>query len=195
MPDLITVLVGVFSLVLGWGLKTVTDAWTWRRQQVLGAYLELLEAVDRYGPEVGRLWSLGITERGPDWADRAEKVREDLGPIDRAHGKLSLVAGPHAAAVGFELYLACERMFRRAVALPPCPADHYHDASVRMVKTYHDVVDEGRRELALRRWYERLPGVTRWELMQARMLELNQTDPYPDATNPDKQPPAGAPPV
>jgi hypothetical protein len=191
MPDLITILVGGVGLVLGWALKTLADSWTWRRQQVLNAYLDLLDAVDLFGPQAGRAWSLGITGRAQDWADRAEEARQYLGAVDRAHGKLTLVAGPRAMAVGFELYIACERMFRRAVALPPSAADHYHEVSELMVKTYHDVVNEGRKELWLRHWQERIPGrESRWEMMSRRLGELNLTDPYPDATNPSKQPPS-----
>jgi hypothetical protein len=44
MPDFITVLVGLVSLVLGWGLTTLATAWGWRRQQVRDAYVELLDA-------------------------------------------------------------------------------------------------------------------------------------------------------
>jgi len=193
MPDIITIVVGVVSLFLGWCLKTLTDAWTWRRQQVLDAYLELLDAVDRFGPQASRLWSSGITDRSQEWVDHAEAVREELVVVDRAHGKLSLVAGSRGASVGFELYLACERLFRRAVALPPTAAAHYHDGSIEMVKTFHDVVEEGRREMALRRWRDRLPGrrESRFEMMSRRLDDLNRTDPYPDATNPSKQTPSG----
>lgn len=187
MPDLITIL---GAAVVGWVLKTVADKWTWRRQQVLDAYLELLGAVDRFGPKVGRVWSSGITGRSLEWSTRADEVmRDDLGSIDRAHGKLSLVAGARGSTAGFELYIACERMFRRAVALPPTAADHYHEASVFMVKTFHDVVEEGRKEMWLRHWREGLPGrESRFDMMSRRLAELNRTDPYPDATNPSKQP-------
>ena len=53
MPDPLALAVGVFSLILGWGLTTLANAWTWRRQQVLDAYVDLLEA----------LWILGQDPR------------------------------------------------------------------------------------------------------------------------------------
>jgi hypothetical protein len=189
MPDLITGLVAVAGIIVGWGLKTLTDAWSWRRQQVLDAYLELLAAVDDYGSQASRLWSSGITDRSQEWVELAEGIREELVRVDRAHGKLSLVAGSRGAAVGFELYIACEVMFRRAVALPPSAAAHYHAASLQMVKTYHDFVEEGRREMALRRWRDRLPGrrETRFEMMSRRLDDLNRTDPFPVETNPSAQ--------
>lgn len=190
MPDVLTILGGV---VVGWLLKTTADRWSWRRQQVLTAYLELLDAVDRFGPLAGRVWASRTTDIGQtvqDVARDAEVALQGLVAIDRANGKLVLVGGARGSSLGFDLYVACEVMFRRAVAIPPSPAAHYHDASMQMVQAYHDLVNEGRREMGLRHWWERLPGrVSRFEVMSRRLAELNRTDPYPDATNPSKQSP------
>jgi hypothetical protein len=191
MPDLITILGGA---VLGWLLKTVADKWTWRRQQVLDAYLGMLDAVDLFGPLAGRLWGLvvaaprlNLTER--DLTERSERAQQGLIAIDRAHGKLVLVAGARGASLAFDLYVACEVMFRRAVALPPSTAERYTEASMQMVKTYHDLVDEGRREMGLKHWRERMPGqVARFDLMKRRLAELNRTDPFPPGTDPAAQP-------
>ena len=186
MPDLITLLVGTVSLILGWSLKTLADTWTWRRQQVLDAYLELLDAADRYAMQVSKLWSSGSetteeTKRTVAWIANAESVRgEGLAAVDRAHGKLSLVSGRQGSRVSGELYIACDRMFRRAISIPPSSTDHYHESSIAFVKAYHDVVDEARREMGLRHWHERLQGrESNFEFMVRRMDELNKTDPLP----------------
>lgn len=191
MPDLITVLVAVVSLVLGWGLKTLADAWTWRREQVLEAYLELLDAADRYSMDVSRLWNEGSettaeTMRTPAWVSKAQEVRgQGIAAVDRAHGKLILVGGSGGARASGELYLACEVMFRRAISLPPSTVDHFQEAAVAFSKTYHDVVEQARREMGLRHWRERVPGrESNFEFMRRRMAELNQTDPLPGAGKP-----------
>ncbi len=188
MPTLITALVGIVGLFLGWGLKTLTEAWTWRRQQRLDAYVELLEAVDRYSLPVGQLWTSGreMAERTDEWVDRAELVRQQLLAVDRSHGKLSLVAGPRGADVAFEVYFACEREYRRALAVPPSSSDHYQEASVQTIKAYSDLVDQGRREMWLQHWPERLPfRESRFAIHQRRFAELNRTDPYPTRSEPE----------
>jgi hypothetical protein len=187
MPDLITVLVGV---VIGWILKTYSETWTWRRQQVLQAYMELLDAADRYSLQVSRLWSSGRettdeTERTVVWVTSAQEVRLGIASVDRAHGKLTLVSGWGGARVSSELYLACEVMFRRAIAIPPSTVDHYQEAAVAFAKVYHDVVEQARREMGLRHWRERIPGrESNFEFMRRRMAALNQTDPLPGAEKP-----------
>ena len=191
VPDPVTVLVGIVSLVLGWGLTTIASAWTWRRQQVLDAYVDLLEALDRSSVPMGQLWTSGraMDKRTGEWAALAELVRQHLVEIDRAQGKLALVAGRRGADVAFELYFAADREFRRAVAVPPSTSDHYREASLQTAKAYLDVVDQGRREMWLRHWRELLPGrESTFDKHDRRFTELNRTDPYPDATNPGKQP-------
>jgi hypothetical protein len=191
MPDLITVLVGLFSLILGWALTTLAGAWTWRRQQVLDAYVELLDALDRSSLPMGQLWTSGkeMAERTGEWGDRAELVRQHLVEIDRAQGKLSLVAGRRGADVAFELYFACEREYRRAVAVPPSTSDHYREASLQTAKAYFDVVDQGRREMWLRHWRELLPSRdSTFEIHKRRFAELNRTDPYPGPQKPKQTP-------
>jgi hypothetical protein len=188
MPDIITVLGGA---VLGWILKTVADKWTWRRQ---------LDAVDLFGPLAGRLWGLvaaaaqlNLTER--ELTERSERAQQGLLAIDRAHGKLVLVAGPRGASLAFDLYVACEVMFRRAVALPPSTAQRYREGSMQMVKIYHDLVDEGRREIGLKRWRERTPGQgSRFDLMKRRFAELDRTEPFPPGSDPAAQPSEPKPP-
>jgi len=187
VPDPITVLVGIVSLFLGWGLKTVTDSWTWRRQQVLDAYVQLLDAFDRYSLPVGQLWSSGkeMANRNDEWVDRAERVREHLAEIDRIQGKLRLVAGRRGADVAFEMYFACDREFRRAIAIPPSSFDHYQEASLQSAKTYFDLVDQGRREMWLRHWRELLPGrEPTFERHERSFAELDRTDPYPVVKKP-----------
>lgn len=184
MPDGITVLVGVASLVLGWGLKTVTDAWTWRRGQVLDAYVEFLGAIDKYSLQVGQVWTQGtpLTIRDDKWVTRAQKAQEGLLGVDRAHGKLSLVARPRGAAKAFDAYIACEIVFRRAVANPPKTTEQFQSALRAMNSAYQGVVEQGRTEMGLRHWRERLPGnKPRWDTYVRRIAELNETDPYPDA--------------
>src|SRR2546428_6473654 len=119
MPDLITIVLGA---ALGWILKTVADNWIWRRQQVLDAYVELLEALDRSSVPMGQLWTSGkdMAKRTDEWVALGEAVRQHLVEIDRAQGKLALVAGRRGADVAFELYFASEREYRRAPAAPPC---------------------------------------------------------------------------
>lgn len=183
--NLTTALVGVASLILGWGLKTLTDSWTWRRQQVLNAYLELLEATDRCGNELGRVWNSGreINRRTEKWVDQALAVRDnEIEAVDRATGKVFLVARHTGAKAAIELYVACERMYRRAIAKPPSPWDHYHAAAVEMVKAYHGVVDQARHEMDLRHWQDRLPGrESRFDLTAKRLKELDRIDPLPRA--------------
>jgi hypothetical protein len=191
--DPITLLIGVVSVVLGWGLKTLADAWTWRRQQVLDAYLELIDAADRYSMEVSRLWSAGSettaeTMRTVAWVAKAQEVRgRGLAAVDRAYGKLSLVGGWGGARVSGELYLACEVMFRRAIAVPPSTVDHYQESAVAFSKVYLDVVEQARREMGLRHWRERVSRrESNFEFMRRRMAELNQTDPLPGAGKPEQ---------
>ena len=194
MPDLITVLVGVVSLVLGWGLTTLASAWTWRRQQVLDAYVELLEALDRSSVPMGQLWTSGrdMDKRTDEWIALAEHVRQHLVEIDRAQGKLALVAGRGGAQVAFELYFASDREFRRAIAVPPSTPDHYREASLQTAKAYLDVVDQGRREMWLRHWRELLPGrESTFEKHDRRFRELDRTDPYP-VVKKTEQPPGGS---
>jgi hypothetical protein len=188
MPEVITVLVGV---VIGWVLKTFTETWTWRRQQVLDAYMELLDAADRYSIQVSQLWSSGRgispeTQRTVAWVDNAQEVRQaGIGAVDRAHGKLSLVSGWDGARVSGELYISCERMFRRAISIPPSSPDHYQEASIAFVRSYHDVVDQARKEMWLRHWRDRLPGrESTFEFVRRRLTELDQTDPLLGATKP-----------
>jgi len=183
--DLTTLLVGVASLVLGWGLKTWTESWTWRRQQVLDAYMELLDTADRCGPDIGRVWNTGqkTAMRDQVWVDRALTAQVRLEDVDRASGKMFLVANsPAAAEAAIELYIALLRMYRRAIARPPRSWDDFHAASIEMVKAYHDVVDHGRKEMALRNWRDRLPGqVSRFELTDRKLQELDKLDPLPKA--------------
>jgi len=179
LPDLITIFVGA---VLGWILKTVADKWTWRRQQVLDAYVDLLEALDRSSVPMGQLWTSGrdMARRNDEWVALAELVREHLVEIDHAQGKLALVAGRRGADVAFELYFASDREFRRAIAVPPSTSDHYREASLQTAKAYFDVVDQGRREMWLRHWRELHPGrESTFEKHDRRFTELNRTDPYP----------------
>jgi hypothetical protein len=179
LPDLITIFVGA---VLGWILKTVADKWTWRRQQVLDAYVDLLEALDRSSVPTGQLWTSGrdMAKRNDEWVALAELVRQHLVEIDHAQGKLALVAGRRGADVAFELYFASDREFRRAIAVPPSTSDHYREASLQTAKAYFDVVDQGRREMWLRHWRELLPGrESTFEKHDRRFTELNRTDPYP----------------
>jgi hypothetical protein len=187
MPDLITVLVGVVSLLLGWGLTTLASAWTWRRQQVLDAYVELLEAFDNLSLPMGQLWTSGreMAKRGDAWRDRAEVVRQHLVDVDRAQGKLSLVAGRRGADAAFELYFACDREYRRAVAIPPSTFDHYQEASLQSVKAYFNLVVQGRGEMWLRHWRELFPGrESSFDRHTRRFDELNRTDPYPGLPSP-----------
>jgi hypothetical protein len=187
LPELITVLVGVG---IGWVLKTYSETWTWRRQQVLDAYIALLEAADRYSLLVSQLWSSGSetskeTQRTVAWVARAQDVRQGIAAVDRAHGKLTLVSGWGGARVSGELYLSCEVMFRRAISIPPSSVDHYQQAPVAFVKAYGDVVEQARKEMGLRHWRERLPGrESNFEFMRRRMAELNETDPLPVAETP-----------
>ncbi len=188
MPDLITIFVGA---VLGWILKTVADKWTWRRQQVLDAYVDLLEALDRSSVPMGQLWTSGrdIAKRTDEWVALAELVRQHLVEIDRAQGKLALVAGRRGADVAFELYFASDREFRRAIAVPPSTPDHYREASLQTAKAYFDVVDQGRREMWLRHWREVLPGrESTFEKHDRRFAELDRTDPYPVAKKTEQPP-------
>lgn len=197
MLDPVAVGVGIFSLVLGWGLTTIASAWTWRRQQVLDAYVDLLEALDRSSVPMGQLWTSGreMGKRTGEWVALAELVRQHLVEIDRAQGKLALVAGRRGADVGFELYFASDREFRRAVAVPPSTSDHYREASLQTAKAYLDVVDQGRREMWLRHWRERLPGrESTFEKHTRRFDELNKTDPYPVVKKPESEAGGGTPP-
>lgn len=190
MPNLVTVGVAIASLVLGWALKTWTDARSWRRQQVLEAYLELLDAVDRYGLLATAVWRDGqvMDKRTAEWVTRAQDARQRIGGVDRAHGKLSLVAGWKGASVGADLYVACERMFRRAISVPPTTADRYQSASTEMVRLYNEVVNVGREEMGLRNWRERLPfGTSRFDLIQRRIDQLEESDPVLNQDPPSRQ--------
>jgi hypothetical protein len=182
VADPITIAVGVVSLVLGWGLTTLAGAWTWRRQQVLDAYVELLEAFDNLALPMGQLWTSGteMAKRDDAWLDRAEVVRQHLVEVDRAQGKLSLVAGRWGADAAFEVYFACDREYRRAVAVPPSTFDRYQEASLQSAATYFHLVAQGRREMWLRHWRELLPGrESTFDRHTRRFDELNRTDPYP----------------
>jgi hypothetical protein len=182
--DTTTVVVGVATLVLGWALKSWVDSWTWRRQQVLAAYLELLDATDRCSNEIGRLWNSGhkLEMRTENWVDRAFAVRDVLESVDRASGKVMLVARSSGAEAAIELYIGCERMYRRAIAKPPDTWEHYQAAAVDMVKAYHSVVDRARQEMSLQRWQDRLPGhESRFALTARRLEELERVDPLPRA--------------
>lgn len=185
MLDTIALAVGIFSLILGWGLTTLASAWTWRRQQVLDAYLELLEAFDNLSLPMGQLWTSGrdVGKRNDKWGEQAELVRQQLVVVDRAQGKLSLVAGRRGADAAFELYFACDREYRRAVAVPPSTFDHYQEASLQSAEAYFELISAGRREMWLRHWHERLPArESRFERHKRRFDELNRTDPYPGSS-------------
>ncbi|HXN01424.1 MAG TPA: hypothetical protein VN973_05985 [Candidatus Dormibacteraeota bacterium] len=188
MPDPITIFVGA---VLGWLLKTLADKWTWRRQQVLDAYVGLLEALDRSSVPMGQLWTSGkdMAKRDEEWIALAERVRQHLVEIDHAQGKLALVAGQRGADAAFELYFASDREFRRAIAVPPSTSDHYREASLQTAKAYFDVVYQGRREMWLRHWRELLPGrESTFEKHDRRFAELDRTDPYPVVKKPEQRP-------
>ena len=180
MPDPITVLVALFSLLLGWGLKTVTDAWTWRRQQVLDSYGDLLQSVDHFSLLVTRVWREGrdMTKRTPEWVAIGEEARDLLAAVDRADGKLKLVSRWDGALISLDLYIACERMFRRSIAVPPAASERFHEASMEMVKRYDGVVEQGRSEMGLRHWRERLPRrKSLFEITEDRLTDLDRTDP------------------
>jgi hypothetical protein len=120
--------------------------------------------------------------RDDKWVTRAQEAQEGLLGVDRAHGKLSLVAGPRGAAKAFEVYIACEIVFRRAVANPPKTIEQFKPALRAMNSAYQGVVEQGRTEMGLRHWRERLPGSKpRWDTYVRRIAELNETEPYPDA--------------
>src|SRR5439155_7126344 len=106
--------------------------------------------------------------------------RQHLVEIDRAQGKLALVAGRRGADVAFELYFASDREYRRAVAVPPSTWDYYREASLQTAKAYFDVVHQGRREMWLRHWRELLPGrESTFAKHKRRFADLDRTDPYP----------------
>jgi hypothetical protein len=180
--DIATIAVGVGSLVLGWLLKTATDRWTWRRQLVLDAYIEFLDAVDRYSIQVSQVFAQGtdMEKRTAEWLTLAEEARQGIAAVDRVHGKLSLVSKWRGAMVAGDLYVACEAMYRRAIVVPPSSSDHFQESSIEMVKIFNRVVDEARSELHLRHWRERIPfSVSRFELMTRRLARLDETDPIP----------------
>lgn len=182
MVNLSTFAFGVASLVLGWLLKTATDRWTWRRQLVLDAYIEYLDAVDRYSIQVSRVFAQGtdMEERTEEWVTLAEEARQGIAAIDRVHGKLSLVCKWPGAMLAGDLYVTCETMYRRAIVVPPTTPDHYQEASIQMVEVFNRLVDEARSELHLKHWRERLPfSVSRFELMSQRIARLDDTDPVP----------------
>jgi hypothetical protein len=189
MEPLITSIVGVLGVFVGWGLKTLSEAWTWRRDQVLGAYLQLLDMADRCGPEIGRVWNTGqaMEKRDQAWVDRAFAAQLPLEDVDRATGRVFLVCTPAAARAAIDLYLALERMYRRAIAIPPRSWENFNEASIDMVKAYQRLVDQGRDEIAVRRWRERLGGEpSRFDLTDKKLKELDATDPQPV---PEKQAP------
>jgi hypothetical protein len=185
MSELVTIVIGVLSLILGWRLKAWSDTWTWRRQQVLDAYIALLDAADLYSLQASSLWSSGTekndaTQRTDAWFARILEVRQSIAAVDRAYGKLTVVSGWGGARAAGEMYLACEVMFRRAIASPPSTLEHYQEAADAWVNTYGEVVEHARKEMGLRHWRERLPGrESNFEFMQRRMERLNESDPLP----------------
>ncbi len=183
MPDLTTFAVGITSLVLGWLLKTATDRWTWRRQLVLNAYIEFFDAVDRFSVLATRAFREGaeMTNRTAGWLNAAEDARQALAAVDRAHGKLRLMAGWLGAELSAELYGACEAMFRSAIAIPPSSYDQFQDASRFIINRFNEVVDQARRELHLRHWRERLPFGSRSVVTGFRFTMRGQPEPDPRA--------------
>jgi hypothetical protein len=81
----VAAVVGIAGVVVGWGLKTMAESWTWRRQQVLEAYIELLDTVDRCAPEIGRVWNPGqrLRTRDEAWVDRAMAAQLPLDVLTR----------------------------------------------------------------------------------------------------------------
>jgi hypothetical protein len=195
--DVTTVVVGIASLIVGWGLKTVTDSWTWRRQQVLDAYLELLDAVDRYGNDVGRVWNHGrrTALRDQTWLDEALAAQRSLETIDRITGKLFLVARARGGEAAIHLFIACSQMYRRATVEPPAKWEHYHASALDVVKSYHGVVDQARDEMLLTHWRDRLlRRESRFDLTERLLKELDKTDPLPvvlEAVTPTDSGPTG----
>jgi hypothetical protein len=182
---LIQTLIGIAAgAILGWALKTVTDAWTWRRQQVLDAHLAVLEAADLASMAAAALWSGGsqIKRRDKSWLERATQARHDLAALDRASGRLRLVGSRKTAEAALDLYIATEVLFRHAISVPATSEDEYQPAGNDMARIYDSFIETGRRELALQRFSERLsrrPSI--YELSVRRMEQLNETHPVPRA--------------
>lgn len=173
---------GIASLILGWGLKTLTDSFAWRRQQVLDAYVDLLAASDTCATACGWVWNKGQTmkARTQEWVDQALLAQQKLERADLATSKVFMVAKPAGAAAAIHLYVALLKIYRRSIAVPPHPRDHYHAAEVEFVKLYHMVVDQARREMILSSWRDRLPGrVSRFELTDRLIKALDTSDPVP----------------
>lgn len=178
--DVVAIAGAVFGILVGWALKTWTDAWSWRRPQLLDAYVEVLSAADLFSLSCSRAWGTGQGDRDQEWLEQAERARADHLAVDRAIGRLRLVGTYRAAEVAIRLFVACDRMYRRAVAAPPTSADKFQQASNEMALAYEHLVNQGRSELTIRRWLERLGQRESIGALSTRLIdELKKTDPYP----------------
>jgi hypothetical protein len=174
--------VSILSLIVGWALKSWVDAWTWRRQQMLDACLVVLEAADRFSLASSRLWKVGTLKRIPAWHQLAEQVRgEQLLEVDRAAIRLRLVAGRRGAELTVELFVAADRMYRRAIAKPPVSKDRFEEAGDQLTRAYEAPVDHARQELAVRPWWrERLSRHENLGVMSHRLMSaMREEDPFP----------------
>jgi len=176
-------LLGAFGLLLaavvGWWLKTWTDARSWRRQHALDAYLGMLEAADDFSVPCGRLWYAGIVKvRDDQWKAEANSVRAKLAAVDRAGARIRMVADRSGSEASFDLYVACERLLRLAIAPQAIPEPRYQSTLTDMVKTYQQLVEHGRRDIGVVQWQE-LVQKRDWftELSKKRSEELNRDYP------------------
>lgn len=176
-----TAVTGLLGIVLGWVLNARLDNWRWRRKQHLDAYLEFLDAADRFSPACHALWSLGTLQRDADWLDGAAGVRQLLAEIDRAGGHVRLAGTRKAGVLSLNLYVASSKMLRRAIVTPAASEVAYSAAVDEMVLAYHSFVDQGRNDLALASWvgekWMRWRGESFSDLTKRRLAELELSDP------------------
>lgn len=178
--------VGVLGVIIGWGLKTVGARWAWHRDRVLEAYLEVLEAADRFDVSCAYTWASGARERSAKWRELANQTYLNLAKLGHANRKLELLADRSAAVLTVKLYYAGDRMYRRATAEPPSSKSSYEEAMVEMGDIYAELVDAGRRELQTWRWRE--PSGETLRALSARLkAELRQSDPIPPPDSDDRR--------
>jgi hypothetical protein len=166
--------------MIGWFLKTLTDRWAWRRQQLLDAYVALLEAADRFGLAASQMWA--AASRLPrKTAELEAQGRElqltHLHGLDVTMGRIRLIGDHRTGRMSLDLYVKSEVMFRRSVNRPTASRERYQEAATDWARSYQDLIDHGRQILRLRRFWDPRGGETFFEMSERRLNDLNRDEP------------------
>lgn len=115
-----TVIVGLIGVFLGWALKSWSDSRSWHRQHLLDADSEVLKHADETHHTARKLWSMHRTRRVPasTVSQVAEDLREAIAGLDRASGRLRILASVDGELAAAALFVACRQLVEMSAALP-----------------------------------------------------------------------------